>query len=274
MLQNLVFPNSLQTIGSFAFSRCRSLDALVFPKNVKEIGAYAFEKCATLTEVRFEGAWNVVRTERPLIPGDEDMTSEDFLIHCFKNSPELESILRKERREARRREKLLAKQTKGKPVSVPADSKPFAEFRVPDGLQVLQEGVFSYCINLIKVELPVTLRHIENYAFRGCSGMTKLVIPDGTLSIGERVFEGCRLEDVFIPSSVTSIAEDAFRGAKRFTLHTPRGSYAADYAKRNRIPYVYSDLPKFRNGFFARTVRSIRVRGWKKTFYNMFHKKK
>jgi hypothetical protein len=247
---------------------------LVFPKNIKEIGAYAFEKCATLTEVRFEGAWNVIRTERPLIPGDEDMTSEDFLIHCFKNSPELESILRKERREARRREKLLAKQTKGKPVSVPADSKPFAEFRVPDGLQVLQEGVFSYCINLIKVELPVTLRHIENYAFRGCSAMTKLVIPDGTLSIGSRVFEGCRLEDVFVPASVTDIAEDAFMGAKRFTLHTPRGSYAADYAKRNRISYVYSDLPKYRNGFLPRTIRSIRIRGWKKTFKNMIEKKK
>lgn len=73
-------------------------------------------------------------------------------------------------------------------------------------------------------------------AFKGCSGLTSINIPEGVTSIGETVFEGCsgltsvkileggvtripeytsygcyRLVSVKIPSSVTSIGEGAFQ---------------------------------------------------------------
>ena len=150
----------------------------------------------------------------------------------------------------------------------------YEQIRIPHGLRTLREGVFSYCINLEKVELPDTLREIHPYAFRGCTSLKKLVIPDGTVSIGSGAFEGCRLEDVFIPASVTKIADDAFIGASRFTLHTPKGSEAARFAKKNPISLCYTDMPR-RN----RASRFFRTLGKKTTsaatgFTNIFKKER
>ncbi len=50
-------------------------------------------------------------------------------------------------------------------------------------------------------------------AFRGCSGLTSVVIPNSVTSIGEQAFDGCSgLTSIEIPNSVTSIGSCAFEG--------------------------------------------------------------
>ena len=57
---------------------------------------------------------------------------------------------------------------------------------------------------------------IGNYAFRGCSGLTSITIPDSVTSIGRYSFSGCTgLTSVTIPASVTSIGEYAFSECDR-----------------------------------------------------------
>ena len=54
---------------------------------------------------------------------------------------------------------------------------------------------------------------IGQSAFKSCSGLTSVTIPNSVTSIGSYVFEGCSgLTSVTIPKSVTSIGSSAFYG--------------------------------------------------------------
>ena len=59
---------------------------------------------------------------------------------------------------------------------------------------------------------------IGYYAFRGCSGLTSIEIPNSVTSIGGGAFQNCSgLTSVEIPNSVTSIGDWAFSDCKELT---------------------------------------------------------
>ena len=102
------------------------------------------------------------------------------------------------------------------------------------------EGDFSYAVNDGKATitaytgstsdllLPDTLggypvTSIGICAFRGCTSLTKVTIPDGVTRIGSRTFKNCTsLAQLHIPASVTRIDTHAFYGCpalRQLTLH-------------------------------------------------------
>ena len=70
---------------------------------------------------------------------------------------------------------------------------------------------------------PVT--RIENAAFRSCSNLTRVSLPDGVVSIGEESFYSCsNLAEIIIPNSVSSIGESAFRYCSSLvSINLPEG---------------------------------------------------
>ncbi len=67
--------------------------------------------------------------------------------------------------------------------------------------------------------LPVT--RIDTEAFRGCTGLTSVTIPNSVTVIGYYVFDGCTgLTSVTIPNSVTSIAGYSFSNCSKLTSIT------------------------------------------------------
>ena len=51
LITELVIPDSVTTIGSYAFSRCSSLTSATIPDSVTTIGDYAFSYCDSLTSI-------------------------------------------------------------------------------------------------------------------------------------------------------------------------------------------------------------------------------
>ena len=72
---------------------------------------------------------------------------------------------------------------------------------------------FRNCSDLASVTIPDSVTSIGNLAFFGCSGLTSVTIPVSVTSIGDYAFYYCEsLTDIVIPNSVTSIEGCAFLG--------------------------------------------------------------
>ena len=62
---------------------------------------------------------------------------------------------------------------------------------------------FKNCTGLTSVTIPDSITSIGNYAFEGCSGLTSITIPNSVTSIGNYAFIGCdNLDNVTFESTV------------------------------------------------------------------------
>ena len=70
---------------------------------------------------------------------------------------------------------------------------------------------FRNCTGLTSVTIPNSVTSIGDGAFRSCTGLTSVTIPNSVTSIGEYAFASCTgLTSIEIPNSVTRIGERAF----------------------------------------------------------------
>lgn len=73
------------------------------------------------------------------------------------------------------------------------------------------DRAFRNCSDLTSVIIPNSVTEIRSGTFQGCTSLTSITIPDGVMSIGNSSFYGCfSLELVIIGNNVTSIGKHAF----------------------------------------------------------------
>ncbi|MEG1528945.1 MAG: leucine-rich repeat protein, partial [Clostridia bacterium] len=83
------------------------------------------------------------------------------------------------------------------------------------------ERAFKGCSGLTEVTIPDSVTSIGMLAFNECSGLTSITIPNSVTSIGKNAFDGCSgLTSITIPTSVTSIGNYAFCYCRKLTTIT------------------------------------------------------
>ena len=127
---------------------------------------------------------------------------------------------------------------------------------------------FRYCSGLTSVTIPNSVTQIREKAFIGCKGLTSFIIPNSVTYIGDEAFAWCEsLTSVSIPPSVTKIREKTFSYCKELTsvIIPPSVTKIENDAfyRCDNLKQVYLLNPNLSDGYFPRTAEIIRSYTWK-----------
>ena len=85
------------------------------------------------------------------------------------------------------------------------------DFSNANNLTKIDDDAFFGCTGITKLELPNSLTEIGDGAFSGCTGITELKLPDSLTEIGEGVFKRCTgITKLELPNSLTEISHNTF----------------------------------------------------------------
>ena len=166
----VVIPEGVMSIDSYAFSGCSSLTNIEMPSGVTSISSGAFSGCSSLTSIE--------------IPSK--VTSIGNCV--FSGCSSLISV--------------------GIPSSIKSidpyaflDCSGLTSIEMPSSVTSIGEGAFRDCSSLTSIEIPSSVTSIGSYAFKGCSSLTSIEIPSSVKSIGEDAFAGCQnITEITMPT--------------------------------------------------------------------------
>ena len=222
LLKSIVFgdSSSLSRIGASAFENCSSLITFTIPKNVSEISENAFNGATKLVEIYDLSSLNVTKSS------EENGKIAFYALSVYKNKNEISKISFTE---------------DGFVFYVDGDKTVLigyigtaSSLKLPESFNNSSYSVNQYAFyktNTVKsISVPVSVTDIDENAFVGCDGIRSVtatlnvinLIPldsieqvniiGGTV-IGSEIFKNSKtLKSISIPSTVSSIADDAFSG--------------------------------------------------------------
>ena len=131
------------------------------------------------------------------------------------------------------------------------------EVNIKAGTVSISSNAFKDCTNLTSITIPNSVTDIGSSAFKGCTSLTSITIPNSVTYIGANAFFGCSiLATVTIGSGVENIGKNAFFGCSNLATVTvyaqdcSLGSYAFNSCHEDLQIYVFSDRVGYYQGIW------------------------
>lgn len=198
-LETIDIPDTIVYVGAGAFDGCAALKSIELPTAVTEIPNYLFRNCASLENVTAKS--KITKIDAYAFYGcaaldDFDISSAtEISSDAFNGCTSLTELN----------------------ITSLCDEIGYNSFKDCTGLisvsinsRVIGSNSFAGCSALKSVVLGANIVEIENGAFRKCSALTEINIPD-TVTTLDAAFSGClSLNTVTIGRGVTTIAGNLF----------------------------------------------------------------
>jgi hypothetical protein len=211
-VEKLTIPNTITSIGNYAFYGCVNLHSVYLSNSVTNIGNYAFNNDTSNST----GSYAIItfyftgtKSEWNNINKGSSWEYNRSSIRCIDYIEELGINLE------------LKEDNTYTITSI--DNKELTEIIIPSTykerkITEIGSSAFSEYENLISITIPDSVTSIGNYAFMSCSNLESVDIPDSVTSIDDWAFAGCiSLKNVTIGSGVTSINNETFLGCSNLT---------------------------------------------------------
>ena len=245
-LKAVTLPEGLVEIGAFAFNGCQNLGSVVLPESLTTLGRDAFQSCKSLRAVKIPSGVTAIpdqcfyvcsSLESVIIPEGVMSIGSSAFASCNLKTLTLPESLTTLGSDAFRYNQMLEKiEIPSKVTEIPQSCferyLSLESVTIPEGVTAIGDDAFQSCNlnaltlpesleaigsyaffgnrSLKSVNIPAKVKTIESYAFASC-GLTDLVIPEGVQAIGNYAFGWNSLQNLTLPSTITSIGESAFR---------------------------------------------------------------
>ncbi len=215
-LESVVMSNSITSIGDGIFCHCRDLKNITIPDSVKSIGKAAFRECYSLenfvipnsvTSIGNVAFYSCNSLINIIIPNSVVSLGNNV----FDNCRMLKSII-------------ISSSVTNIGENIFNSCINLTDIIVDDNNKYYKsiDGVLfnKACTELVsypkgkeltKYIIPDSVIRIGDYGFNSCSNLINIIIPDSVISIGKAAFLGCSFTNLLIPDSVVSIDDGAFK---------------------------------------------------------------
>lgn len=237
-IESVYIPDGVEQIREAAFAGCKSLHTINIPEGVETIDRDAFSGCISLKSLKFPDS--VKNIEASALTGCTSL--EDV------NIPPLTELLPWRIFEGCTSLKYIIIPSRVKTIedSAFAECTALEEIKFESmhldgdpstGVNRIGMNAFRNCTALNSVNIPETLEYIGNQAFRGCSKLKKLHIPKSVKAIYPLAFADCTgLEQVIFEGNT-----QLYRGSNPYKYEKNSATF---FNCPKLLEVEYSDLQK------------------------------
>lgn len=218
----IAIPASVMHIGDSAFSECYNLKSIVIPNSVVSIGDFAFGECSLMT--------TVVLSDSVQEMGANPFMGCNYLdnVHIPASQPNFALI----------DDALVDKRTM-RLISYFTSLSGQKNYRVADGIQAIGAYAFYCAYHLESIELPDSVTSIGDFAFMQSIELASISIPDSTTDIGANPFADCEdLRSIWISPdhpTLASINGVLFNKTRKELVWYPYDNLESEYEVPNGI---------------------------------------
>ena len=175
-IKSVTIPDSVTSIGDYAFCRCDNLTSITIPDSVISIGSDAFNDCDNLASVTIGSSVTSIGDDAFWNCGNlTSITIPDSVISigscAFSNCDNLASVT------------------------------------IGCSVTSIGSGAFSECCNLTSITIPNSVTSIGRGAFFECCNLRSVTIGSSVTTLGDFVFYGCdNLTSVVLTDGITTEA--------------------------------------------------------------------